>query len=427
MVNLYLFLLKNNMKKKSFFTFLFLLIIILYLSLAFIFKNNPKDFFEIGYKTFKILPIKVQTTIKLFTEKDFINNLNNDYNVKYLPETQYLDLEFTQINLNFIKESKSQYAGLKKTFFIDLINNKIYLTDKTGNIFFFNSNNINKNINNINNLKNDLNLEYVLDTYIKDNYFYISYVVNENNCEKMKISYAKINNNFLQFKKLFDSRECGVNIQGGKIQYFNFLKEDGILVTTGDNIPDLPSSKAQNDKSIFGKILFISLKSKETQLFSKGHRNPQGLFVKDKLILSTEHGPKGGDEINKINFNKNYGWPISSYGESYANDELKYLKSHESNGLEEPIYSFVPSVGISEIIAIPNEFSNNWQDNFLISTLNDRSLYRVKFDQTFSKIYYKEKIFIGQRIRDLKFDNNLNAIFLSLEDKGELGILKIKK
>ena len=266
-----------------------------------------------------------------------------------------------------------------------------------------------------------------MDTYIKDNYFYISYVVNENNCEKMKISYAIINNNFLQFKKLFNSNECGENIQGGRIQYFNFLKEEGILVTTGDNIADLPSSKAQNDKSIFGKILFINLKSKETKLFSKGHRNPQGLFAKDKLILSTEHGPKGGDEINKINFNKNYGWPISSYGESYANDELIYLKSHETNGFEEPIYSFVPSIGISEIITIPREFSDNWQDNFLISTLNDRSLYRIKFDQTFSKIYYKEKIFIGQRIRDLKFDNNLNAIFLSLEDKGELGILKIKK
>jgi len=416
------------MKKIKYLTFFLCgLIIFLYIFLAYIFNNNPKDFFEIGYKTFKILPIRVQTTIKLFTEKDFINNLNNDYNVKYLPETQYLDLEYTQINLNFIKESKSQYAGLKKTFFIDLINNKIYLTDKTGNIFFFNSNNINRNIEDINNLKNDLNLEYVLDTYIKDNYFYISYVVNENNCEKMKISYAKINNNFLRFKKLFDSNECGENIQGGRIQYFNFLKEDGILVTTGDNIADLPSSKAQNDKSIFGKILFISLKSKETQLFSKGHRNPQGLFAKDKLILSTEHGPKGGDEINKINFNKNYGWPISSYGESYANDELNYLKSHESNGFKEPIYSFVPSVGISEIINISNEFSDNWQDNFLISTLNDRSLYRVKFDQTFNKIYYKEKIFIGQRIRDLKFDNNLNTIFLSLEDKGELGILKIKK
>ena len=117
--------------------YLSVLIIFSYLSLAYIFKNNPKDFFEIGYKTFKILPIKIQTTVNLFTEKNYINNLNNDYNVKYLPESQYLELEFKKIKLDFIKQSKSQYAGLKKTFFIDILNEDIYITDKLGNIFFF--------------------------------------------------------------------------------------------------------------------------------------------------------------------------------------------------------------------------------------------------------------------------------------------------
>ena len=70
------------------------------------------------------------------------------------------------------------------------------------------------------------------------------------------------------------------------------------------------------------------------------------------FILSTEHGPKGGDEINKIILGKNYGWPISSYGESYANDDLKYHKSHIENKFEEPIFSFVPSIGISEIVPL---------------------------------------------------------------------------
>ena len=407
--------------------YLSVLIIFSYLSLAYIFKNNPKNFFEIGYKTFKILPIKIQTTVKLFTEKNYINNLNNDYNVKYLPETQYLELEFKKIKLDFIKQSKSQYAGLKKTFFIDILNEDIYITDKLGNIFFFKKKGIKKNLNNKINLKNNLNLEYVLDTYINDNNYYISYVVSEDNCEKMEISFAKINKKFLLFKKIFQSNECGVNIQGGRIQYYKFLEEDGILVTTGDNIADLPSSKAQDDNSIFGKILFINTDNREIKLFSKGHRNPQGLFVKNKIILSTEHGPRGGDEINKIHFKKNYGWPISSYGESYANDELNYFKSHELKGFEEPIYSFVPSIGISEIISAGDKFSDKWKDNFLVSSLNDRSLYRIKFDSIYSKIYYKEKIFVGQRIRDLKFDPELNLILLSLEDKGELGILRIKE
>ena len=140
--------------------------------------------------------------------------------------------------------------------------------------------------------------------------------------------------------------------------------------------------------------------------------------------MSTEHGPKGGDEINKIILGKNYGWPISSYGVSYANDDLKYYKSHLENNFQEPIFSFVPSIGISEIISLPNSFNTKWQNNFLISSLNGKSLYRVKFNDSFSKIFYKEKIFIGQRIRDLKYDSNLNIILLSLEDNGELGIIK---
>ena len=154
----------------------------------------------------------------------------------------------------------------------------------------------------------------------------------------------------------------------------NILDKKGILLTTGANIPDLPSQSAQNNESIFGKILFIDAKSNELEIFSKGHRNPQGLLVIDDLVLSTEHGPKGGDEINKIILGKNYGWPISSYGVSYANDDLKYYKSHLENNFQEPIFSFVPSIGISEIISLPNSFNTKWQNNFLISSLNGKSL-----------------------------------------------------
>ena len=108
----------------------------------------------------------------------------------------------------------------------------------------------------------------------------------------------------------------------------------------------------------------------------------------------------------------------------FLNDNLIYYKSHIENNFEEPIFSFIPSIGISEIISLPDSFSPKWQNNFLISSLNGRSLYRIKFNENFTKIVYKEKIFIGQRIRDLKYDPDLNAILLSLEDNGELGIIR---
>ena len=94
------------------------------------------------------------------------------------------------------------------------------------------------------------------------------------------------------------------------------------------------------------------------------------------------------------------------------------------NGFKEPIFSFVPSIGISEIIKIPDSFSKYWKNNFFISSLNGVSLYRVEFDQEYEKINYKEKIIISERIRDIKYLEKNNIFLLSLETSGSLGILK---
>ena len=104
-------------------------------------------------------------------------------------------------------------------------------------------------------------------------------------------------------------------------------------------------------------------------------------------------------------------------------EKPQYLKYHSKLGFEEPVFAFVPSVGISEIIKLPNGFSDHFIDNFIVSTLNGKSLHRIKFDENYNKVIFNEKIFIGYRIRDLKYHNKMNAIFLALEEKGELGIL----
>ena len=64
-----------------------------------------------------------------------------------------------------------------------------------------------------------------------------------------------------------------------------------------------------------------------------------------------------------------------------------------------------------------------WQDNFLVASLNSKHLYRVKFNDDYTKIIYHERIFIGDRIRDILFNKDTNEIYLSLELKGELGII----
>ena len=224
------------------------------------------------------------------------------------------------------------------------------------------------------------------------------------------------------------------DISSGKIQSLKLNNEDFILLSTSadvllNNEIDL---KPQDDKTIFGKILIINEKNNTYEIFSKGHRNILGLYSDNNIILSTENGPRGGDEINKIIKNKNYGWQIASYGETYASrwvpkENNDYHKSHENFGFEEPLYSFVPSIGISEIIKIDNNFSKKWQNNYLIGSLNYRHILRVKFDNNYNRLIFSEKIFIGERIRDLLSVPEEKIILLALEDSGSLGILSLKK
>ena len=254
----------------------------------------------------------------------------------------------------------------------------------------------------------------------------------EDKCSYFYLVKSKFNTKELIFSNFFGNKICLNDIMslGGRIHEFNYNSVEGVLLTTGASGRE--KNLAQDDNSIQGKILFLPLDGTDYKIFSKGHRNPQGLTINSGIILSTEHGPYGGDEINKISFGKNYGFPISSYGEKYnyfngvfkSRSDYIYKKNHAKNNFEEPIFSYVPSIGISEIIKVPNGFSKYWSDNYLVTSLNNRSIYRVKFDEEFSKILFSERIVVGERIRDIKFMKNLNSFVLALEETGSLGILQ---
>ena len=68
--------------------------------------------------------------------------------------------------------------------------------------------------------------------------------------------------------------------------------------------------------------------------------------------------------------------------------KFELQKDHSLNNFQEPIFSFVPSIGISEIVKVPNNFSKYWQNNYLVSSLNGRSVFRIKFDNNFTKVLF---------------------------------------
>jgi hypothetical protein len=138
---------------------------------------------------------------------------------------------------------------------------------------------------------------------------------------------------------------------------------------------------AQDDNSLFGKILRIDKNELLSAInnngklniytFSKGHRVPQGLTKIHEFIFSVEHGPKGGDELNRIIENANYGWPIVSYGTNYLRDNggdgRSLPSNHELNNFSEPILAFVPSIGISSVNECPNILKEYYKKNCLMA------------------------------------------------------------
>jgi len=382
-------------------------------------------------------PVKIQHVLKVLYDDKYLKKSQNDYNVKFLPKTQLLEVNFTKRKLNFLTERKDGVYNkntVRKSFQIELVeDDRAWLIDNVGIISEIDLNKI------LNNKKekiqrkiitSNIKVHQILDSFIHENIIYLSFVSLKDKCYRFNIYKAPIAKKKLTFESFFTPKECNKTIiQGGRMQHYIHEDQKGLLFTVGDSSsPDFNNDNSQNLKSIFGKILFKDFNdSKDYSIFSIGHRNPQGLYVDNDLILSTEHGPKSGDEINNIIFEENYGWPISSYGESYfSKGKLSYKKDHSSHGFKEPIFAFLPAIGISELIKIPDDLTPFWKDNFILSSLNGSSLYRIKFSKKLDKIILYEKLYIGERIRDLKYSKKFRTIFLALESEGNLGIFNLK-
>jgi hypothetical protein len=313
--------------------------------------------------------------------------------------------------------------------FLEKNNDKVFLVTGNGVFFTIEKKDIINKIPRIELLKTNFH-EYITnsnfysnngahsikDILIKNDEILVSYTSEKfNDCYNLEIIAAKINFEFLEFNKSFEFEECSsdtkTNPHMGGGRMVTYL-EDNILLSVGSyGLYEQP----QNINSIFGKIINLNLINKKFNIISMGHRNPQGLYydMANDVIISTEHGPDGGDEVN-INLNgisddivENYGWPISSYGSHYDgkfrnNAPLK--KSHSLFGFIEPIAHFTPSIGISELVKVPTDVLKN---DFLIGSLGysdldgRQSLHYFSFDKSYERLLMRDVLFIGDRIRDL--------------------------
>ena len=217
-------------------------------------------------------------------------------------------------------------------------------------------------------------------------------------------------------KQWFKSSPCvpisAVQHAAGRIEV---IDKKNVYLTTGDlGFPKIGDRKA---RGTLGSIYKVS--SSAFERVSQGHRNPQGVQLIGKDLYISEHGPRGGDEINLIDLGKDYGWPFVTYGQPYGSgDYVRPSKTGTHEGFIKPLYYWVPSVAPTELILLPDDPRwGSWSGQLVMGTLRENALI---FLQLMSKreVGQVANVNVGERIRDLEVGNDGSII--ATTDSGNL-------
>lgn len=166
---------------------------------------------------------------------------------------------------------------------------------------------------------------------------------------------------------------------------------------------------------------FVDNPAAAPEIYSYGHRNPQGMALHPKTgqVWSHEHGPQGGDEINIILPGRNYGWPVITYGKNYVFGTDIGEGTHKA-GMEQPLYQWTPSIAPSGMAFYHGDKYPGWQGNLFVGSLKFQLLARLELDG--HRAVKEERLLEGQlgRIRDVRLSPDGYLYLLSDADNGRL-------
>jgi len=224
------------------------------------------------------------------------------------------------------------------------------------------------------------------------------------------------NDRLSDVEEIFEARTRGRGHYGSRIAF------DGnghVFVTVGERqVPpagDLGAHPAQDLSNHHGVVVrlnedgsvpsdnpFVGRDGARPEIWSYGHRNPQGLAIHPETgdVWITEHGPQGGDELNLIQPGLNYGWPVVGYGVNYGQG----ARIHESTtreGMENPVHVWVPSIGTSGLMIYTGDRFPGWQGDIFAGGLSGERVDRLEMDGR--EVVVRETIFHGMgRVRDVR-------------------------
>lgn len=219
----------------------------------------------------------------------------------------------------------------------------------------------------------------------------------------------------------------------GKLHYGSrlvFDKEGYLFVSTGERSDMETRPLSQNTMAYLGKVLKITKEGKpapgnpfignvkyKPEIYSYGHRNPQGLAMDDKgQLWEAEMGPKGGDELNLIQPGKNYGWGDVTYGLEYSGKKINNGTT-QKEGTEQPVYYWDPSISMSGI-TFYNGTMEEWKNNLFLGCLSGEKIIRLVIKD--NKVVGEEWLLEDQKERFRDVLNGYDGNLYGITDSGKL-------
>jgi glucose/arabinose dehydrogenase len=221
----------------------------------------------------------------------------------------------------------------------------------------------------------------------------------------------------------------GVQHYGGRVV---FDGAGNLFVSTGERSDLATRPLAQSEEASLGKVLritkdgdpvagnpFTGQANALPELYSIGHRNPQGLAVHPVTgeIWQSEHGPKGGDELNRIQAGANFGWPVITYGLEYSGAPV-LTGIQQKEGMTQPVYYWDPVVSPSGMTFYKGDRIAEWQNNLFIGALSGMHIVRLIIDN--NKVIGEERLLPGEKQRFRDITQGSDGALYAITDQGRL-------
>jgi glucose/arabinose dehydrogenase len=242
---------------------------------------------------------------------------------------------------------------------------------------------------------------------------YFSYSEPEGKANSTAVAHAVLKGNKLENVTRIFSQQPKVESNAHFGSRLVFHPDGTLFVTLGDRYSRMDD--AQTLDNHHGKVVrikpdgsvpednpFVNTSGALPEIWSIGHRNMQGaaLHPVTHQLWTGEHGPQGGDEINLDQAGKNYGWPVITYGENYGGGKIPSSIGTHKEGMEQPVYKWVPSLATSGLTFYTGDKFPEWKGNMLIASLKANTLVRLEFDG--DKVTHEERLLtreVAQRLR----------------------------